>query len=222
MPKAQRKPEEIEAIREAILDHAIDLIAEAGYKGFSMRKLGTRLGIAAKTIYNYFHSKDEIYLSILTRGFEALHAQCAATAAAHRDPMDKIEAMCRCFVDFGLAHANLYNLMFTWHVPKFRDYLGTDMEPAARLEMETALSLSQLFIDALRACGNGGKPMPEENARFLMIQIWCQAHGYIAGINNTLLDYMHKNPIVLKDRLIAKLVESVQAGVENNGRRVNR
>ncbi len=130
--------------------------------------------------------------------------------------------MCRCFVDFGLAHANLYNLMFTWHVPKFRDYLGTDMEPAARLEMETALSLSQLFIDALRACGNGGKPMPEENARFLMIQIWCQAHGYIAGINNTLLDYMHKNPIVLKDRLIAKLVESVQAGVENNGRRVNR
>mgnify|MGYP006308735257 CR=1 FL=1 len=69
MPKVQRKPEEIEAIRAEILDQALELIAAAGYKGFSMRKRGTRLGIAAKTIDNHFHNKDEIYLAI--RGFEA-------------------------------------------------------------------------------------------------------------------------------------------------------
>lgn len=213
MPKVQRKPEEIEAIRAEMLDQALELIAEAGYKGFSMRKLGTRLGIAAKTIYNYFHNKDEIYLAILTRGFEALYAQCAAASGTPPDPTGKIAAMCRKYVDFGLAHANLYNLMFTWHVPKFRDYVGTEMEPAARLELETALKVSQLFIDTIRACPGGGQTVPEEEARFLMIQLWSQAHGYIAGINNTLLDYMHETPLAIKNRLIDSMLDNFRTAL---------
>ncbi len=220
MPPSQRKPEEIETIREEMLNHALDLIAESGYKGFSMRKLATRLGIAAKTIYNYFHSKDEIYLSILTRGFETLHERCAAAHAAHRDPMGKIAAMCREYVDFGLVHANLYNLMFTWHVPKFRDYIGTDLEPAAQLELDSALKVSRLFIDTISICANGSTSVTEDDARFLMIQFWSQAHGYIAGINNALLDYMHETPLALKERLIENMLANFRAtaGIREGGR----
>ncbi len=39
-----------------------------------------------------------------------------------------------------------------------------------------------------------------------MIQFWSQAHGYIAGVNNTLLDYMHETPLALKDRLIENML----------------
>lgn len=220
MPPSQRKPEEIEKIREEMLNHALDLIAASGYKGFSMRKLATRLGIAAKTIYNYFYSKDEIYLSILTRGFETLHERCAAAHAAHRDPMKKIAAMCREYVDFGLDHANLYNLMFTWHVPKFRDYIGTGMEPAAQLELDSALKVSRLFIDTISICANGSASVTEDEARFLMIQLWSQAHGYIAGINNTLLDYMHETPLALKERLIENMLANflATAGIREGSR----
>jgi len=213
MPKAQRKPEEIEAVRGDILDQALELIADAGYKGFSMRKLGTRLGIAAKTIYNYYHNKDEIYLAILTRGFEALYNLCTADMRAHNDPADRIAAMCRTYLDFSLTYPNLYNLMFTWHVPKFRDYIGTDMEPVAQTELETALKVSQLFIDTIRACADDKRQMGEDEARFLMIQFWTQAHGYIAGINNELLDYMHESPLGLKDRLIQTMLENFRAAV---------
>ena len=218
MPPSQRKPEEIETIREEMLNHALELIAASGYKGFSMRKLATRLGIAAKTIYNYFHNKDEIYLSILTRGFETLHGRCTTANAAHRDPMEKIAAMCREYMDFGLDHANLYNLMFTWHVPKFRDYIGTDMEPAAQLELDSALKVSRLFIDAISICANGSTSVTEDEARFLMIQLWSQAHGYIAGINNTLLDYMHETPLAIKERLIENMLANFRtaAGLHGN------
>jgi len=160
-------------------------------------------------------------LSVLTRGFETLHEQCAIAAAAQNHPMDKIAAMCRQFVDFGIKQANLYNLMFTWHVPKFHDYLGTDMELSARQELETALTVSELFINAIRACADGKKPIPDESARFLMIQTWCQAHGYIAGINNSLLNYMHENPLAIKERLIEKIVEDIQAETGNDIRSPN-
>jgi AcrR family transcriptional regulator len=62
MPKAPRKPEEVEAERQRILAEALSIIAESGYEGLTMRRLGQRLGVAAKTIYNYFESKDEVYL----------------------------------------------------------------------------------------------------------------------------------------------------------------
>ena len=75
MPKAARSQEEINEVRLKILGEALNLISQHGYEGFSMRKLGQRLGIAAKTIYNYFESKDEIYLHVLTRGFELMYEE---------------------------------------------------------------------------------------------------------------------------------------------------
>ena len=54
MPKTPRTDEQIEAVKEKILMHAMDLIVEHGYEGFSMRKVADKMGFAAKTIYNYF------------------------------------------------------------------------------------------------------------------------------------------------------------------------
>ena len=86
MPRPQRKPEEVEAFKEEILAQALHLIVRHGFDGFSMRKLAARLGIAAKTIYNYFNNKDELYLVILTRGFEDLHRQCRKAFDANDEP----------------------------------------------------------------------------------------------------------------------------------------
>jgi len=216
MAKAKRNPEAVAAIRQNILDESLALIAETGYRGFSMRKLGARLGIAAKTVYNYFHNQDEIYLALLTRGFEDLHATCRTAAESRENPLDRVSAMCRAFVDFGIEHANLYNLMFTWHVPKFKDYVGTPMEPAARAELDTALNLSDLFMKNIAACNDADMPMVEDQARFLMIRIWSQAHGYIAGINNTLLDYMHESPLSIKNDIIDAILADFQAAMRNH------
>jgi len=60
MPRTPRKPEEIEEEKQRILDEALNIIAESGYSGLTMRGLGQRLGMAAKTIYNYFQNKDEV------------------------------------------------------------------------------------------------------------------------------------------------------------------
>lgn len=216
MSKVKRNPEEINAIKHDILEQALSLMAETGYRGFSMRKLGARLGIAAKTLYNYFHNQDEIYLALLTRGFANLYDTCRAAADSHDKPMDRIAAMCRAFVDFGIENANLYNLMFTWHVPKFKDYAGTAMEPAARVELETALTVSDLFMEKIAACADADTPVTQDRARFLMIRFWSQAHGYIAGINNTLLDYMHEFPLAIKEEMINAMLADFQAAITDN------
>jgi AcrR family transcriptional regulator len=208
MPKAQRCPEDVQLVRDDIMKHALELIVTDGYNGFSMRKLASRLGIAAKTIYNYFQNKDELYLCTLTKGFEQLLESIITAATPHKDPMDQLGAVIAAYVDFGLENANIYNLMFTWHVPKFKDYIGTPMEKVANSELAMALKCADLFMGLLRAC-TGAAPATNENEfRLEMIQIWSHMHGYVAGINNTLLDYMHENPLLLKEQVVERIIKN--------------
>jgi len=210
MPKPQRSPQEIEAVRDDILHHALDIIATDGFQTFSMRKLAARLGIAAKTIYNYYCNQDELYLCILIKGFEQLHGVFTRAVRTSSDPMIQLEAAIEAYVDFGLDNANIYNLMFTWHVPKYNDYVGTPMEKAAYRELEVALRCADLFLDVLAACLGKEREETEDDLRFEMIAVWSQMHGYVAGVNNSLLDYMHAKPLDLKRRLVERLIANAR------------
>ena len=135
-PKSQ---EEIDAFKSKILHTTLQLISKDGYEGFSIRKLGPILGIAPKTVYNYFKSKDEIYLHILTEGFEHLFQNLSSSTQSLNKPFEQLQALARAYVRFGFDYPNYYDLMFTWHVPKFNDFVGTDLEQLAYKELETAL-----------------------------------------------------------------------------------
>ena len=102
------------------------------------------------------------------------------------------------YMDFGLKNANFYNLMFTWHVPKYNDYIGTALEEVAHKELVTALQTTNLTLEIIKACADKKKPLSDEDARFFLVNFWSAAHGYIAGINNQLIHYMHESPLSVK------------------------
>ncbi len=210
MPKAQRSPEEIQLVRDDIMNKALELIVTDGYDGFSMRKLADRLGIAAKTIYNYFQNQDELYLCLLTKGFEQLLEYYTNAARQHKDPMDQIGAVIASYIEFGLENANIYNLMFTWHVPKFNDYLGTPMESVAQHELNTALKCTNFVMALVRDYLGDSPAIKEDELRVELILVWSHMHGYVAGINNTLLDYLHENPLSLKQIVIDRAIKNAR------------
>jgi len=218
MPRAKRSPEAVDATRQTILKEALALMTHHGFDGFSMRKLGDQLGISAKTIYNYYKNKDELYLAILTEGFQQLYDRFSRAYSLTHDPFQRMEAIGRAYLDFGLEHANIYNLMFTWHVPKFKDYIGTPVEDAAKTELETALRVSEIFIRAIQAAAGNDAPLPDNAARFHMVRMWSQMHGFVAGINNTLLDYMHEHPADLKEQLLTCAMNHFKLDLEQHQR----
>ena len=88
------------------------------------------------------------------------------------------------------------------------------MEPAARFELETALKVSEIFIQAIKLTAEKNT-MSEDTARLHMIWMWSQMHGFIAGINNTLLDYMHENPMALREQILDQIFNQFQYKVKN-------
>jgi AcrR family transcriptional regulator len=202
MPKKTRPPEVVEEVRKEILDRALEIIAEEGFYGMSMRKLAEGLGIAAKTIYNYFCSKEEIYLCVLTRGFEILVERIGASCDGIEDPIERLRAMCAAYVAFGLENINYYNIMFDWDVPKYRDYQGTVMEPIAAAERKKAFELVSLAQKALVAAGPG-RGEGRADLKYRALKLWTELHGAISLCNSHGLHELYEKP----DELVGKFIE---------------
>lgn len=202
-PKSQA---EIEAFKNRVLDETLVLFRENGYEGFSIRKLGPRLGIAPKTIYNYFKSKEEIYIRILTKGFELLYDELSLSVNPEKDdPLECLKSIARSFARFGFEKSNYYDLMFTWHVPKFYDFMGTELEHLAYLELEAALKSFNLVVGIVDRISETYGYIAKEDSRKYVIQMLSSIHGIIALKNNTLLSYLHEDP----DALIHSLLENI-------------
>lgn len=211
MPKLQRTPEEIEVAKTEILEAAVKLIVDIGYNNFTMRKLASKLGITATTIYNYYKNKDDLYINLLIRGFKGLYARLEEAHQIQTTPAGKLRSMLDAYTDYGFHHANFYNLMYSWHVPKFNDYIGTSMEPVAHLQLEGALKVPEIFLKTIKAYAQLlNKIITDEEAVFLLIHYWSQIHGFIAGCNNTNLYYLHNDPTSLKGKHLDYIAEKFE------------
>ena len=51
--------------RQAILDAALDLFAEKGFFGTSLRDVATAVGVRESALYNYFASKDALFEALI-------------------------------------------------------------------------------------------------------------------------------------------------------------
>lgn len=186
MPKAPMPKADVERFRNRILDIALDIILKQGFDNLSIRKIASRLGVTATTIYNYYSSKDELNLMIRVRGFEILHDMLKA----QYDQSDHIEAqftgMIRAYVEFGLTYPGYYDLMFNLHTPKYLDYVGTEIEATAHFEKQTALKCLDLFAQPVIGYLGSDNDGDMNIIQYMLIKYWSDLHGLITLYNSRL------------------------------------
>jgi AcrR family transcriptional regulator len=68
--------------RRALLDAALDLFAEKGFFGTSLRDVATAVGVRESAIYNYFPSKDALFEALIVATREEKTERLAALATA--------------------------------------------------------------------------------------------------------------------------------------------
>lgn len=187
MPKPVRNPEEIEATKARILDSALDLLVQEGFKNLSMRKLAAGTAMTAANIYNYFSNKDEIYLAVQTRGFEILRERIRKIDKDHSDTPEKLKIIAESYMDFGMNNPEYYEVMFTRNTPKFTDYKGTSLEPSAEIEKRTALDVFDLVIRVIARVMGNNPAVSILGARYRAIQIWTALHGIVSLHNSRVL-----------------------------------
>src|SRR3989442_6451506 len=107
-----REAKEKQELRQAILTAAVELCLEQRYERFSLRKVAERIGYSPTTIYLYLRDKDDLLFTVVDEGFVRFGQQLAAAAESQEDPWERLIALGRAYVTFGLQNPVYYQLMF--------------------------------------------------------------------------------------------------------------
>lgn len=74
-PRTEKQFEEMRVNKKAIImDTAIELFANEGYHPSSISKIAKKAGISKGLLYNYFKSKEDLLVQIMTVGMEEMLA----------------------------------------------------------------------------------------------------------------------------------------------------
>ncbi|WP_120291411.1 TetR/AcrR family transcriptional regulator [Paraburkholderia sp. BL23I1N1] len=108
---AERKNRQKQALRERILDAARRIVMREGFAALSMRKIADAIEYSPATLYLHFASRDEIAQALCAEGYAQL-LQTFVPLAQIADPTERLKALGRAYVAFGVAHRETYRLIF--------------------------------------------------------------------------------------------------------------
>jgi AcrR family transcriptional regulator len=100
-----------EATRRKLLSAAE---AEFGAKGFhaaSVSSITTRAGVGQGTFYLYFHTKEEIFTTLVREIGRALRAHTGQAVARSRNRLEAERLGLEAFLEFALEHPGLYRIV---------------------------------------------------------------------------------------------------------------
>ncbi len=170
MSIAERKEREKEEMRRNILSAALSLFREKGYDSVSIRNIADAIEYSPATIYLYFRDKSEI--------FAALQYEAASVMRNHfmpllqlENPWERLIEFGHLYIDFGLKHSDLYDLIFIIRAP---------MEHVENQECwNVGMTVHKFFSETVQACVDA-RYFKSTDTATIAYTLWAYVHGIVA------------------------------------------
>jgi AcrR family transcriptional regulator len=156
-------------LKEALLQAALDLIAQKGAAGFTFADAARMAGVSPAAPYRHFRDRDELLSSIAQRGFEQFEARLTAAWDDGRpDTVTAFERVGKAYLAFAREAPAYYSAMF-------ESGLAVDVSPALMAASERAFAVIRAAAERLAALAPPGTPRPP--ALMMALHIWSMSHG---------------------------------------------
>lgn len=156
-------------LKEALMQAALDLIAQKGPAGFTFAEAARSAGVSPAAPYRHFRDRDELLASVAVRGFEMFEARLlAAWDEGRPDVPTAFERLGRAYLDFARAEPAAYAAMF-------ESGLAVDANPALHAASERAFEVLRVACEKLVGLMPPGAARPP--ARMVALHIWGLSHG---------------------------------------------
>ena len=162
-------------LRNALVAAAVRLVETSGAATFSLREAARDLGVSANAAYRHFDDKSALMTAVAAFGFRQLGTEMvggmttATEAGAHGSAaIARFKAVGRAYVEFAIAHPELFRVMFGASGAECRS-----AEPGDDAS-EDPWSLLGQSLDALVA---DGLLAPEQRPG-AELKAWAVVHGF--------------------------------------------
>ncbi|WP_119081129.1 TetR/AcrR family transcriptional regulator [Chitinophaga alhagiae] len=113
---SDRKEREKQEMRRLIIEAAMRMFVDEGYEKTSIRAIAEKIEYSPGTIYLYYKDKDELLYEVQREAFGEL-LKAFQENAVSKDPWKRLTQVMHTYVEFGLTHPDLYDLMFIIRSP---------------------------------------------------------------------------------------------------------
>lgn len=200
MPKITRSVEELDAVRDHILDCAFKILVKNGYESLSMAKIGSKMKMTAANLYNYYANKDELLIAIHKKAFAMLYDKISHDAEMADAPLDRYKNMAYAFVEFGMNNVNIYDVMFNRPIRQYSDYIGTPQESLADDEFRSSLKVLFYAIKIIKEYRETRPDLGPFDPKLLTLQSISTLHGIVSLRNSGILFQISDDQdVMLKD-----------------------
>ncbi|HEY6431405.1 MAG TPA: TetR/AcrR family transcriptional regulator [Acetobacteraceae bacterium] len=187
-------------LREALVEAALELVAEKGPAGLSITEAARRAGVSAAAPYRHFRDADALLAEVAGRGFEQFtQALSAAWNEGRPDPMAAFTALGRAYLNFARSHPAFYAVMFETH-------LAADTYPELAAAGDRAFQILRDAAEILAA----RVPQPDRPPSLMVaLHVWSLSHG-IASLFCRAGDARRRLPMAPEDLLEAGVLVYLQ------------
>ena len=155
--------------RERLIQTALELLAEEGLEGLSLRSIARRAGVSHGAPLRHFASLADLLSEVAAHGFRVLSEaieKSAAQLAPGVGPLARLRAGSRAYVECAVANPALFALMFR------PELLHADN---ASYRRDGGAAFEQV-VTQVRAAQDAGWH-PQRDTRVLAGAVWASLHG---------------------------------------------
>jgi AcrR family transcriptional regulator len=155
-------------LKEALIQAALDLIAQKGPGGFTFAEAARAAGVSPAAPYRHFRDRDDLLIDVARRGFDQF-AQALARAwdDGRPEPMSAFERVGHAYLEFARTEPAYYSAMFEAGIP-------FDASTELREAGEAAFAVLRGAAEKLIARLPAGRRPP---ALMMALHVWSLAHG---------------------------------------------
>jgi AcrR family transcriptional regulator len=187
-------------LKNALIEAAIDILAEDGVQGLSLRKVASRAGVSHAAPYAHFTDKQALIAAVSTEGFRRLGTLLQAARDAHpNDPLRQLIEGGLAYIKFALDDPDHFRITLSGVVKKEKDY------PA--LVQATAEAFG-IVREIVSACQQKGILHPGD-LDLMAVSVWGTIHGLVALVLDGQVSHLVLDRFSLQQMLVHSLSQYI-------------
>ena len=199
MARPKASPEQRAVVRRSIQSAAAELYRSEGLSAISARAVATRAGVSVGTIYSYFGDLTGLMQSLWTGRIAQLEDEFRALAAQHPDPLERIAALLRAYLEFGVNQAVLYRNALMFVRPTALE--TPDKQPLSEFAFPSLLHMAV-------AEGQSSGAIIDGDIASLVQVLWSGVHGALAlPVNMDRLDLTDAE--TMTESMVSALIRAI-------------
>jgi AcrR family transcriptional regulator len=181
----KKRPYHHSNLREVLLASAVQLIAEAGPGGFTLREVARRAGVSHNAPYRHFQDRDALLAAVAAQGYLELNDAMLDAARPQPDPLNRLKRAGLAYVAFALRRPEHFTVMFETALSKESH---PEAAAASELTFSTLVGLVESYLGAHQI-------MPGDSLQVALLA-WSMVHGIAKLAITGRLPYRSKTKIL--------------------------